>query len=317
MEKTSKFTRIIFIIILATVALSCESEIDEIPLNEGAPGLSGVLGGYETNYEEWQGAVALFGGGGSMCTGTLIAPDVVLSAAHCVYLPYRNIDYTKDPGSLQILGGAKAGEVVYSWAKEVVRNPSYNGMWGTDLSMILLEDPVTDVEPHKVRMKPGPAKGDEGVIVGYGTSTTYGDTETAGIHRAGDTTVLRASGNTFEIGNPAGGCSGDSGGPVFTMQDGEWVVTGVASTVSGQCSATSGTNEVNVAAFRTWIENTFKDLTGRDLDGASSDGDTDTDTDAEDSGADDSGSAAGCGCAVTGAIADQSILDLVIAAVRP
>jgi secreted trypsin-like serine protease len=276
-------------ILMSAMICSCEVDRGDVEIADDQKP-SGVVNGEETNYEEWQGAVGLFGLG-SLCTGTLISPDVVLSAGHCVYQPGQ-FDYVKDPDYLQIVGGAIVGEVSYSYAKQVVKHPSYNGIWGTDLSMVLLETPVEDVVYYRVGKEKPIVVGTKGWIVGYGTTGTN-DTESPGIHRAGESTVLKV-GPTIEIGDPAGGCHGDSGGPFFTKEsDGEWVVTGVASTVSGgQCDANSGTNEVNTAAYRGWIEKTYNELTGRVLEGAEeddtdagadadTDADTDTDTDAD------------------------------------
>ncbi|MCP4599766.1 MAG: trypsin-like serine protease, partial [Proteobacteria bacterium] len=274
--------------VMAAMWLSCEPEFDDTLHSEDLTGFRGIVDGEETNYEKWKGAVGLFAPPGSVCTGTLIAPDVVLSAGHCVFYPTSMINVVKDPELLQILGGPRPGDIFYSNAEKVVKHPSWNGslILGVDLSMIKLKDPIPieDVEPHKVRMGKL-TRGEKGVIAGYG-STSYGDTASAGVHRWGETTLL-SLGSNIQLGNPSGLCSGDSGGPFFTQEEDDWVVTGVTSWVAGECNAKSGSMSVNVLTYRKWIDKVFREFTGKGLDETDSDSDTDTDTDTEtDSGTD-------------------------------
>ncbi len=294
MKKVSSGLCFLTIALCMALATSCESTEGEPIALGGSGGFQGIVGGEETGYEDWQGAVGLMGGV-SLCTGTLIAPNVVLSAGHCVYSPSNGFNYVKNPELLQILGGATVGEVFYSYAEEVVKHPSYNGMWGTDLSMIKLETPIDvgTLPPHKVR-KTKAKKGDKGVIAGYGSSTDYSDQTTAGTHRWGETTIL-SMGSNIQVGDPTGLCSGDSGGPFFTEEDGDWVVTGVASWVAAGCSATSGSMTVNVVTYRGWINKVYEQFTGEPLEEPEEeDTETGTETDTEvdpDGGADTAGDA--------------------------
>lgn len=255
-------------------------------------GHRGIVNGQETNYESWQGAVGLFSGM-SICTGSLIAPDVVLSAGHCIFMPSQGIDYVSDPESLQVLGGPIM-DIYYSEAEQVIAHPKWNGNLGAgsvDLSMIKLKHPIEGIEPYLVRDQENPKVKDQGIVVGYGATKTN-DSATAAVHRWGETTVQSVASGRIGSGNPSGLCQGDSGGPLFTQQSEQWVVTGVASFITGFCNAKTGSYSVNVVPNREWIEQTFKELTGRDLpspldepvttdemDTASDDSDLEDDTD--------------------------------------
>ncbi|MCP4679562.1 MAG: trypsin-like serine protease [Deltaproteobacteria bacterium] len=274
------------IVLIGAAGDGCENMEKDLVVK---PGFQGIVGGSPTGYTDWKGAVGLKipqgGWSYSMCTGTLIDPEVVLSAGHCVYYPSDGINAVANPGTLSIVGGAKMG-ITYSAAAEVVKHPNWNGninnQSAVDLSMIRVVNPINTVEPYPVT-NAKISVGITGKIVGYGNTSTSGG---AGTHRVGDSRVLKLQGSrVFELGNPAGTCQGDSGGPMFIEQDGQWVVAGVTSFgTTMTCLANSGSWDVNVFTYRNWIENTMQDLTGHGL----SSGDADTDSDGDSDGDTDS-----------------------------
>src|SRR5262245_30954955 len=63
---------------------------------------SAVVGGTAVQSGEWPDAVAVLGSSGT-CSGTLIAPDIVLTAGHCANIDPQQviadtIDYSQDAG---------------------------------------------------------------------------------------------------------------------------------------------------------------------------------------------------------------------------
>lgn len=232
-----------------------------------------IVNGTETNYEIYKSAVGIMVDG-SLCTASLIDPEVLLSAGHCVYLYENNqlvIDAVSDPGAITVKSGANIlwGGTTIAKAVEVVKHSSWTGSinsWSAvDLSLIHLDRKVTTLTPFPIRVSPNEAKNDTGVIVGYGITSTNGTG--SGIHRYGNTTILNIGNvmgkqNVIEIGNPAGACQGDSGGPFLTRQFDKDVVSGVASFVAGQCSATSGSYYTWVLPNRDWIKSVVIQFTG-------------------------------------------------------
>ncbi len=245
--------------------------------------LPGIVGGQGTGFNSWKGVLAVHGSDvGSLCTGVLIDPEVLLTARHCVYSPAQDIDYVSNVGPLMILGGAdlRTAEMFpASDVEDVVPYPESDPDT-PDLALLELSKPVTNLEIYSLRKDPAPEIDEAGIIVGYGESD-YGDGATASVHRAGDTRIIDIGDNTIELGNPAGTCRGDSGGPFFTEQNDDWVVTGVAST--SNCDPLSGNIHTSILSHRTWIEETVFQITGRELGepipDAGADADTDTDAD--------------------------------------
>jgi len=250
-------------------------------------GFRGIVGGEETNYESWQGVVAVYDGLG-VCSGTLIHPEVVLTAGHCVYAPQDGYDYVFDPSGLEIAGGADIYNpdklIYYGTAAEVEIHPSWTGDINesgvVDLALVRIDTPVDGVETYGVRQSPGGDVGEAGKIVGYGMSSSSAS-DSYGVHRVGDASVIQVYYDYLEVGDPAGICSGDSGGPFFTEQNGSWVVTGVTSYgTADTCLSTGDAWEANTLTFRQWIHETLLELTGDGLDGGPGDP-QDTDGDGE------------------------------------
>ena len=113
--------------------------------------MDSIVNGEETNYEVWQGAIALLVEGNRIfCTGSLIHSEVVLCAGHCVLLhhPDGDIDFVSDPSGFYIGGGAETVDAIkYSDIEKVVTHPDWHGeamdiFTGTDLSMFKLKTPV-------------------------------------------------------------------------------------------------------------------------------------------------------------------------------
>lgn len=171
------------------------------------------------------------------CTGTLIHPEIVLFAAHCM-----------DPNE-GALPPVKAvfGESAESPAFSVpitscFANPKYETMpvvgVGHDIAFCKLQKPVTDVPIVPVlagcevaSLTPGASL----TTVGFGDADNNGNGY--GIKREVITPLGKIMGNEAQFeGNGKGTCYGDSGGPWFLkLPNGEWRVSCVTSWGPGDC----------------------------------------------------------------------------------
>ena len=348
--RSRKATALAFGLALCTAVAA--SGCDEGPatvVNNGT--FQGIVGGEETNYEFFKGVVGLYysvsATSGALCTATLIDPQVLLTAGHCVYYPSEDIDAVADPNKLYALGGANlnsSAEVInYPFVEEVVKHPEWPGELGfdsVDLAMVKLMSPITTVETYRIRPEDDFEVDDTGVIVGYGLSSSS-EPGSSGVHRWGETTVQTKLSHFVNLGDPAGTCQGDSGGPFFTMIGDYWHVTGVTSLgLSGSCDPMSGNVDQNVPQEWDWINETMIYFMGygladvphqdppEDTDsetGTDSDADSDTDTDSDadadtDTGADagtdggeEGGVDEGCGCTAAGAsLPSRSLLGALL-----
>jgi hypothetical protein len=203
------------------------------PITQGTP-TSGDLG-----------VVALLESGTLVCTATLVAPRVLLTAAHC--LP---------DGALP---AAYFGESPQSGAATVallaaVRHPGFDPTTLTnDLAMALLaEASPAGATPWPLPSAPlGP--GSIGIplrLVGFGR--TGPDDTTPAQKRQGTTTVASLTADQLTFGpSPSQTCTGDSGGPAFATLGGVEVIVGVTSSGDPQCDQMG--RDMRVDAYASFI----------------------------------------------------------------
>jgi secreted trypsin-like serine protease len=133
------------------------------------------------------------------CTGTLIAPDRILTAGHCLdnFSPANfpiHIGTARNPGFTD--GGLAArGFAVEPRFKESFpfahRSPQ-NAIAQYDVGIILLAQPVTDVTPVKLGTSADEKVGTSGSLFGYGIATASPRDFSTSL-RTGDLTVIPAS----------------------------------------------------------------------------------------------------------------------------
>ena len=134
-----------------------------------------------------------------------------------------------------------------------------------DIALIKIDTRITDLEIYGLREDPIEEEGDIGTIVGYGISSNNG--EDSGTHRKGTETIIDMNefrSKSFTADSPSNTCSGDSGGPFFTYQSGDYVISGVTSYHTGTC--TTQNEFVHVLSYVEWIDEKLRTLTGHGLD---------------------------------------------------
>ncbi len=232
--------------------------------------VSGVINGEDIGYESWRGVVTVYAlPTDTSCTGTLVAKDIVLTAGHCVYSKQYGIDFRSRPKDLVVWAGADvydaATRVDYGKADSVQVHPGWDGKdHSSDLALLRLENSIEDpdVEIYDLRSEPPPEVGDAAVIVGYGRADDN-DPESSGPQRMGRTAIRAirvrptlGKHSMIRLQSEALMCTGDSGGPVFTEQEGQWVITGVAS--MSDCFDDNA--NVNLLNHRQWLDTTITEL---------------------------------------------------------
>lgn len=268
-----------------------------------------IVGGTTVRPGDWPDVVAVFAEDGSMCTGTLLGADLVLTAGHCIggnptEVLVGSVDIAKPDGQRRAV----------KWAKAYPR-------WEStfDIGVVMLENPVfakqRAVAEHCTTGKRNRlARGTRVQVVGFGLTTATATDDNTKLHAAtievvdgmcatdGACKTDVAPGGEFTAGgHGVDACFGDSGGPVFIGTSSGPALVGTVSRGLASWSEPCGEGGVfvRVEPVIDWIQRE----TGRVVDRVECDRPGDDGTDeGEGVGSEGEGSAAisASGCSVAG-----------------
>lgn len=133
------------------------------------------------------------------CTGTLIAPDRVLTAGHCLD-NFTPMGFNVHLGTLRSTGYSSGGVPARGFAIEPRFKESFpfahrspqNAIAQYDVGIVLLAQPVTGVTPVKLGTAADETVGETGSLFGYGI-TSFPPKHFSSLLRTGDLTVISSS----------------------------------------------------------------------------------------------------------------------------
>ena len=210
--------------------------------------------------------VTIIGSRGTVCTGSLIAPNIVLTAGHCIEpgTSYRVIDPSTQPPRLIT-------------AQKAMTHPQFNMQTmlahraTADVALLLLPSTVPNKSPATLGTPRTPIQpGSRFTVAGVGVTRSGGD-DGVGTVRSASLAVTGNPGTLqMRLVDPVtqnksagmGACTGDSGAPAFEDQNGVAVIAGVVSWSTGPnngdgCGGITGVTPLTL--YRDWILKTARE----------------------------------------------------------
>lgn len=264
MKIKSIFTNLAALCLLSNIAVAAEAQTDSVITPK-------IVGGVDAEDGPYRWTISLQNTSGfAYCGGSLIAPQWILTAAHCV-------DGSSASGMRVVVGrnnlNTSQGET--RSVSQVIVHPGYSGN-SYDAALLKLSSPVSSsIEPVNLAdasiMNSAGNAGDIVRVLGWG-ATSEGGPSTNQLQRVDVPIVAQSTCNSnygggidntmICAGYTSGGrdsCQGDSGGPLVINYAGAYYQAGVVS--FGQGCARPGKPGVysRVAYILDWIEGYIED----------------------------------------------------------